>query len=768
MARKLNRSKRSLKKKYQKGGALSTQWGPNAPGANAFGAAGAAGSSLVDAIDPQNEYGVQSTGGALASGALKGAGMGAALGPVGAIVGGVVGGTASLIGNKKAKEKQEEAETNKRNLDLAKSLQESSTILANYNNSGTGVSTFKRGGNLYSFQQSGQIPVENGDLKPISGEAYEVKGDDANLTDDVGMGDAYVDHNEVLKPDETGIKIFSDTLKPAGSKKTFAKVAKTLEKQKSIDGKNPEQDELIEMKLHSLFEQQQIMNGDNAGESPDEALQPAGEQPGQGMTEGNMFQSGGQMYGGISGSGITDEQEFFNLQNMYKKKKKNYEHGGQMSPLLKAYHKIKPTEAGMNAGKYFGSKVMAFDQGGTIGERVFEFGNFKKELKTEPGHGPGAATFQQGGELITGTNPRDYINQELTKNYPGVDLSLLDQHNKPIIPGRMDTPAQAALRKGYNVAGLPSTQLAPSMTGQALLPPGQKSNLIPTQLSNPLIAETKPQYMHGGKKKMGYQGGGYKLTQEELMAGVNQNDKLLGRQVAGEADLARFAENTQNSSKRPIDWSTVATSAGTLAPTFANMAAARKLPQAPAVHLNKSVNLKAPDFSDQNNALKQGLRAGMLASKQNSAMGQAQSGQAANTTAQYFNAVNRAHGDQNRQKIDVSNRQAAINADIGVRNNALLDQYSQAQTARGANVMGLQSQNRADLANKILGLTAQENQKLSDKQKAKMLEDYLDTIAPGLTGRHPGSTKAYTSASSNKKGGRLLYKKGGKLRMRSY
>ena len=68
-------------------------WGENSPmaGGNASGLL-SLGSGLVDAIDPGDQWGYRSDGGAIASGALKGASMGAALGPWGMAGGAVVGG----------------------------------------------------------------------------------------------------------------------------------------------------------------------------------------------------------------------------------------------------------------------------------------------------------------------------------------------------------------------------------------------------------------------------------------------------------------------------------------------------------------------------------------------------------------------------------------------------------------------------------------------------------------------------------------------------
>lgn len=46
-------------------------------------------------------------------------------------------------------------------------------------------------------------------------------------------------------------------------------------------------------------------------------------------------------------------------------------------------------------------------------------------------------------------HPRKNLDEALMKNYPGKDLHDLDKHNVPVYPGKPDTPAMAALRKGH-------------------------------------------------------------------------------------------------------------------------------------------------------------------------------------------------------------------------------------------------------------------------------------------------------------------------------
>lgn len=300
------------KREFQSGGLSSTQL---SAGASLAGTA-------VDAIPPDSN-GLQSEGAATLSGAAKGAAVGSQILPGwGTAAGAVIGGVSGYLGSHSAHTAMAKAMAQKRQLDQTKQIQDSTAILSNYDNMGTGIKSLEEGGILYSwpggynvnplkytptknsflsYQKGGKMPIQagNGTLQPIGqSNAYEVKGHEPGATDDVKVGDAYVDHNEVVKPSSDGMRIFSDTLKPPGSSEPFSKIAKKLEKQKTKEtSKFPLQNARIEKKLDDLFQLQQKLNGDNDGESTQEALQPTGEQPGEGMSQGNMFDEGGEFKG---------------------------------------------------------------------------------------------------------------------------------------------------------------------------------------------------------------------------------------------------------------------------------------------------------------------------------------------------------------------------------------------------------------------------------------------------------------------------------------
>jgi hypothetical protein len=1002
------------RKQFQGGGlAKGLKWGTEGMG-SMMGNASALGSSLVDAIDPGDEYGVQSTGGALGSGALKGAASMASLGPIGMGAGALVGGITGLIGNNKAKDAAETAKEHKKSLEWSQSLNNSQNILASYDTAGTSIKSLQAGGvvvstpglynkddyhypSKYSFQQGG-VMAGNGNLQPIGdSESFEVKGQDPNATDDVKVGNAYVDHNEVVKPSEEGLRIFSDTLKPPGSKLPFSKLAKQLEKQKTADEtKFPEQNKRIEQKLEELFEVQQQMNGDNTGESTEEAMEPAGEENGEGFEQGDgsMFHNGGRLY--------PIEQGDHKMIGLNFKPKGKY---------AKTYHDITPASFGKLAPIGFGSRVMSragvslsspdaetmytnkvgpiagrYQTGGrlnmnfarptyeTAAEGLFEQPKgYKAELKTEPGHGPGAATFQVGGQrlmaqdatrntlqkplsrpvnqdnkselkLIT-TPPEVTPYDELVNSYSPVNekyLNTMDKNhgysyadqdalklktgkfNRATVPKKLiDDAYSAATKVGidpyvlYGMIGQESTfggaldstgkvhskknLISGWNLGEKYSPPHplkyladkkvpgvkaskhfhgyeyditdadslnnylksnpsikagydktMQSNSVPENfdqfeeaakwiktkgiekynpgdkkykdsvLNSKKLLEQDPvfsNYVNEMKKSKKYQFGGL-----QQLINAEPNPKLqsprtwgermepgLGRQHLGRVsraniDNARKATNpmaapvngntnfnpgmpslgqyadlslpgkgadinfgnmikptspyfnpdkakmegkfeadkagfTSQPSKSGINWGDAIAKGATLAPVFANMAAAKRLPPVAQTYLNRPVSLQKMNYADQDNALQQGLRTAQLAAQQNSVNPNAQQAGMGNAQAQYMNAQNQMRGDVNRQNSAIGNQQSMINAQILGQNNALLSQRAQGEQARASNMLALQSGNRADLSGKILGMTQEQNQKDLDKQKYNMFTAWLNQQGGGLADRQPWMQK---------------------------
>jgi hypothetical protein len=757
------------RKSYQMGG---LSWKKPGMG-NAMGMAGSLGSSLVDTFDPQDEYGAQTDVGAVGSGALKGASSLAMLGPIGMGVGAVAGGVMGLIGNNKAQDARNTAEQRKKTLDWSKALNDSQNILSSYDNQGTGIRSLKTGGvlnaapglynvnplkfkaNKNTFQAGGVkgnsqgiAGNSGGNLVPIGeSDSFEVQGNSPEATDDVQLGDAYVDHAEVVKPAGDGLRIFSDTLKPPGSKLAFSKLAKKLEKQKTSDeGRFPEQNKKIEAKLDTLFQTQQAMNGNSQGESVSEALQPAGETPGQGFNEGNMFNKGG----------------------------------------MRTYHPITPKSFGSFQPIGFGSKVMAganadlssqhiaklitgklanprgFHKGGTVAEKLFEIPGYSRELAAEPGHGPGSGTFQVGGNMplhkstfIEGYKSddareitRDNYLKVLAARKAGTSMAgdyLYDNwddnaNNVVKYFERTPTAVKALVGTDTHTGAAFGHQL---LEGYTPLQKTSFSDLYGNKAPHEQMGRTvSSKYQLGGIEPFKPKGPNYGKMIAPSSKYFNPDKAIMqGQHEAMNTGFGTAAEN------KP-DWMGALGAAATLAPVFGNMAAARKLPPVADVYLNKPVNLKKLDYSDQSNALKQGLRTASLAAQQNSVNPNAQQAGMGNAQAQYMTAVNQLHGDVNRQNTAIGNQQAMINTQIAGQNNMLMGQRSQAEQARASNMLALQSSNRADLSNKVLGLTAQENQKELDKQKYKMFTSWLNKQGAGLADRNPFLEK---------------FKKGGKM-----
>jgi hypothetical protein len=174
-------------------------------------------------------------GGAAVSGALQGAGAGAAFGPAGAIVGGLVGGATSFFGAEEARKKKKELQQQRENALTAE-------LMSNAGNA------YAKGGKLNTVASKLGV-VQGGELEPISKDAVEVKANNPDQTDSVELEEAFVDHNEVI---DRKNRVFSDEL-------GFAKIAKKLEKQKSMSSRFSASNERIEQQLDNLFQEQESM-----------------------------------------------------------------------------------------------------------------------------------------------------------------------------------------------------------------------------------------------------------------------------------------------------------------------------------------------------------------------------------------------------------------------------------------------------------------------------------------------------------------------------
>ncbi|UCD07333.1 MAG: hypothetical protein JSW41_05945 [Candidatus Aenigmatarchaeota archaeon] len=111
------------------------------------------GGGLVDTLNPGDEWGHRSAGGAAASGALKGAAMGAPLGPIGMGVGALIGGVSSFFGQKKQNKKA----------DMAKWRHQSSARMEARNYGQQDMANFaEEGGKLTQLYPRFMQPTKNG------------------------------------------------------------------------------------------------------------------------------------------------------------------------------------------------------------------------------------------------------------------------------------------------------------------------------------------------------------------------------------------------------------------------------------------------------------------------------------------------------------------------------------------------------------------------------------------------------------------------------
>jgi len=165
---------------------------------------------------------------------------------------------------------------------------------------------FAGGGAMNQTMNAEKVP--GGEVHQVTQKAQVVEGDNPALIDDVELGtnpgepDIVADHNEVIVDavdPQTGQpykQIFSDSIPVPGENTTFAKKVQKYLKQMPEDESSPQAKRLYE-KIDSLFQVQQMLNGDSHGESPEEAV-AGGMDPNAAMAMGQegqpAFQIGGE------------------------------------------------------------------------------------------------------------------------------------------------------------------------------------------------------------------------------------------------------------------------------------------------------------------------------------------------------------------------------------------------------------------------------------------------------------------------------------------
>lgn len=740
-----------LKRDFQTGGFLGGQ------GATL----GQAGGSIVDMIDPQDEYGARSTGGAIASGALKGAGMGAALGPIGAGVGAVVGGAIGFFKNKKAKEEAEKAKAGQLDLEAAVARQKSATIMANYATQGTGIKEFQSGGKLAGKG----IPTAGGYLQAISQDAVEVQGNDPGATDDVQIGDAFVDHNEVITatPEGDGLRIFSDTLKYPGTKKTFSKLAKGLEKQKTAqEDRFPEQNNLVEKKLNALFNVQQMMNGNNQGETLGEASVPAGETPGSGFSQagdGNMFQVGGELTAGLKSNpdlsinpppvfNTEAEHNAFYKQQLLERAKTERPsiYGAYMGAPIQIT-KGTPTEVSAGKGEYLGSKETLGETTGNLDVVIAAMGGLPK-------YTPAPKPVKPAGT--------------------GSDITKIGfKVNKPSgYRYKQGKPAKGSItrqrKSGFQVGGeIKPLSLADWRGGKTSNRDWSK-NLLTVQEINGWTKEVQARKAEYDKKL-------YPANpipnMDSIMDNAVKNKKLQALLKLG-TPLPKFQGGGQ------FNWEQAGNTASAIIPGLVNMATANKLPKPGKPIMDTAIQLQKVDYGDVQNQYNRNLALQLQAADQGSLNPNVSPALKALAFGQRGENLNRMFGETSRINAQISNQQAQINQQVQSGNNMKVQAYGDSMAARRANQLGLRSQATANIFGNLNTMQRERNQMALDNRVVDMQEGFYKTVMPGYFDRHKEQsinnimegkpTEDYKNEPSWGRGSNLYNKKGGKISLKNY
>jgi hypothetical protein len=197
---------------------------------------------IINSFIPQD-----SIGGGTASGALQGASIGMALGPWGALAGGVIGGAAGFFGAKKRKDEERKLQEQIRARNYQNIISNSQGVLAGYPSQGIVEAKyggrFNFGGYMSPIKGGRAIPLADG-VTLYDGRTHEQGG--ILLPNNAEIEDA-----EVIKED----KVYSDSLKPKGSSKTYAELAEELGRKKGkydSDLNSPNQTKATTAKLMSI------------------------------------------------------------------------------------------------------------------------------------------------------------------------------------------------------------------------------------------------------------------------------------------------------------------------------------------------------------------------------------------------------------------------------------------------------------------------------------------------------------------------------------
>lgn len=272
------------------------------------------------------------------------------------------------------------------------------------------------------------------------------------------------------------------------------------------------------------------------------------------------------------------------------------------------------------------SSKQTMSKGGRIGKRKFANGGSYFEEDPDPSK-PGS------------TSPRSHLDVALMKNYPGRALDELDTHMVPVQPGIPDTPAMAALRKGYR----PSTNVESQLPLNGKQPMPQVAS---TDVNKMILDKTG--FRKGGKIKGAYANGTPDI--DDPMA------------TATSATTATIPKDNS------INWGKGFTQLATFGPNIINAGLANQLPPAPVPTLEPRVNFERVNANDQLTAnSRQSINAGKQIRQSTGQAGNIASN-LGSVLSRRLSADNEVRGSVNRQNSQIQMNEAYLNNMTGARN----------------------------------------------------------------------------------------------------
>lgn len=659
-------------------------------------------------------------GGSFLSGALQGGGAGAALGPVGAGIGALIGGISGIFNANEA------AELAKRERQQA-SFQEQSNALRQ--------PAKKKGGKLLSNRLN---VVKGGSLTPVSDDAVQVVANDPSQTDSVELRDAFVDHDEII---DNQNRVFSDELKtPSG--RSIAKEAKKLEKMKGGGRRFQGVNDHIENKLDQLFEYQEDMkkkkkhnlnnftNTEPNPDFPDEMANLKG-----GGTIHIKKANRGKFTASAKKAGQSVQQHAKSV---------------LANPHASALQKKRANFA-RNAAKWHHAL------GGEVDPN-------KVKVSADP------MMAQTGEDQSLPTSPRASIDEQLRKNYPGMDLNILDSTNKPIVPGTPDTHDQYVLRRAYR----------PTLTGGSNKLYG---DMLDPKTGQPIAKNgfkkggRKPKYGLGTpnldfltKGKQLAQGEGYAMGEYAPFGNTGskmQNDLSLdpvNNNPVNEVPALAGKSIAIPKSSTPVDWQKIGTTAATFAPNLLNSQLQGRLAAPPSPAQETYTKLDRVNPAAQLAAIDSATRQANELGVRNTAQSGSLGSYFGNNLSKKLMAKNDVWGKTSQLNAGIQGNEAYINALKQSRNVERTNLKKMQDVEFNNKRLELSSSNISNLASKILMRGKEKNMMALDRDKYKILMGQYQNLPPLMKEKYPDVFSYYASddyKNSQKFGGKI--KKSGDL-----